>query len=464
VPRLGGTSILFTVIVVVAGWGTLCHIFHRPFPYQQLRCLTGPTILIFALGLWDDFHSLTPSTKFSLQAVAAVWLFLNGYNITRFQLLFRDRPLSSTLSLALTVFWILLVTNAFNLLDGLDGLAAGSALFSILVVFITSLTIGNTVIQVVTISLAGAIGGFLRYNFNPATIFMGDCGSLVTGFLLAAVSIAGSQKASATIAVGIPILSFGLPLLDTAMAILRRLLNRRSLFSADGEHIHHKLLERGFSPRQAVIVLYAVSAIFGLVSLLLLSRTAGVVPIALTVIGIGIFFALQHLGYHEIDELRRVARNTWEQKTTISNNLAMWRAVDEMARARTSEELCRILRTAIEANDCDGFAFSFTPEITSLDGSPKSRRLRGSWRRQLSRITRRWTLRLDLTSEHGAVCGYFTVTRSYRDHTVRNAFDCLTVEFVAALSTALQRIGENYLRLVSPNQFAKGESCPLKIA
>jgi hypothetical protein len=287
---------------------------------------------------------------------------------------------------------------------------------------------------------------------------------LVTGFLLAAVSIAGSQKASATVAVGIPILSFGLPLLDTAMAILRRLLNRRSLFSADGEHIHHKLLERGFSPRQAVIVLYAVSAMFGLVSLLLLSRTAGVVPIALTVIGIGIFFALQHLGYHEIDELRRVARNTWEQKTTISNNLAIWRAVDEMARARTCGELCRILRTAIEANDCEGFAFSFTPQVTSLSVSAKPCPLRGSWRRQLGHITRRWTLRLDLSSEHGDVCGYFTVTRSYGDHTVRSTFDCVTVEFVAALSTALQRIGENHLRMVSPNQLEKEASRLLNIA
>jgi UDP-GlcNAc:undecaprenyl-phosphate GlcNAc-1-phosphate transferase len=113
------------------------------------------------------------------------------------------------------MFWVLLITNAFNLLDGLDGLAGGSALFSSLVVFIVSLVTGNTLTEVVTIALAGAIVGFLRYNFNPATIFLGDCGSLVIGFALSAVSLASSEKASTAVAVALPVVSFGLPILDT---------------------------------------------------------------------------------------------------------------------------------------------------------------------------------------------------------------------------------------------------------
>jgi UDP-GlcNAc:undecaprenyl-phosphate GlcNAc-1-phosphate transferase len=218
---------------------------------------------------------------------------------------------------------VLLITNAFNLLDGLDGLAGGSALFSSFVVFVVAVTTGDTLAEVVTISLAGAIVGFLRYNFNPATIFLGDCGSLLIGFVLSAVSLAGSEKTSTVVAVAIPVVSFGLPILDTCMAVLRRFLNGKSLFRPDDEHIHHKLLKRGLSHKQAVVVLYAVSASFALVSLPLLSPKSSTVAVVLSVVGLGVFFGLQHLGYREVDELRRVARRTWAQKTIISNSAAL---------------------------------------------------------------------------------------------------------------------------------------------
>src|SRR5271165_2815421 len=172
VPRLGGIAILGAVVLVVAAAVIASNLLHLNynFPSATFLGLLGPTLVVFGLGLADDFRPLSPYLKFGVQILAAGWLFLNGFRITHLQLLFGDREFGNAGALALSIFWVLLITNAFNLLDGLDGLAAGSALFSSLVVFVVSLVTGNTLAQVVTIALAGAIVGFLRYNFNPATI------------------------------------------------------------------------------------------------------------------------------------------------------------------------------------------------------------------------------------------------------------------------------------------------------
>src|SRR6202023_4148786 len=169
------------------------------------------------------------------------------------------------IGLPITVLWVIGITNAFNLIDGLDGLAAGSALFSTLVVFVVAIFSGSSLVSLLTIALAGAILGFLRFNFNPATIFLGDCGSLFIGFILSALALEGAtQKAPTVIAVAIPVVSFGLPILETTLSILRRLISGRPVFTADREHIHHKLLQHGLTHRQVVIVLYGVSAVFAL--------------------------------------------------------------------------------------------------------------------------------------------------------------------------------------------------------
>jgi UDP-GlcNAc:undecaprenyl-phosphate GlcNAc-1-phosphate transferase len=232
VPRLGGIAILGSVVLVVIAAAVSATYLHLGFSLSSatLLGLLGPTLAIFGLGLADDFRPLSPYCKFGVQILAAGWLFLNGFRVTHLQLLFGHRQVGTLAALALTVFWVLLITNAFNLLDGLDGLAAGSAVFASLIVFVVSLVTGNTLTEVVTISLAGAIVGFLRYNFNPATIFLGDCGSLVIGFVLSAVSLASSEKASTAVAVAIPVVSFGLPILDTLIAVLRRFLNGKPLF------------------------------------------------------------------------------------------------------------------------------------------------------------------------------------------------------------------------------------------
>jgi UDP-GlcNAc:undecaprenyl-phosphate GlcNAc-1-phosphate transferase len=442
-PRLGGIAILTSVVLTVTAAAVLSHFDHSFYtvPTRTLLGLLGPTLLIFALGLADDFWPLSPYVKFGVQILAAICLFADGFRVTRFQMVFGDRQLGTAIGLVLTIFWVLLITNAFNLLDGLDGLAAGSALFSCIVVFVVSLVSGNILTQVVSIALAGAVVGFLRYNFKPATIFMGDCGSLVIGFLLAAVSLASSQKASIAVAVGIPVVSFGLPILDTSMAILRRFLNGKPLFRADGEHIHHKLLQRGLSQRQAVVVLYGVSAVLAMFSLILLYPPS--IGVVLAIVGLGVFFGLQHIGYHEVDELYRVARRTWEQKTIISNNLAIRRATQELAGTRSFPDVCRVLGTAFQNNDYDGFEFSFFGEEFQSNGELQTiTPLHYSWRRQVGKPGSGRTLQLDLMSAEGNHRGIFSVFHDYKKRPLRSDIECLSMEFASALSSALARVQE----------------------
>lgn len=447
VPRIGGVAIFVAVHVVVGVWAALSRSLRFDFPCDTFLRVLGPTLLIFCLGLVDDFKPLRPHLKLGVEAMASVWLYLNGFGITRFHPLFGDHVLNTSVGFILTVGWLLLITNAFNLLDGLDGLAAGAAIFSSIVVFIVSVRAGNTLAAVMMVSLAGAIGGFLRFNFNPATIFMGDCGSLAIGFLLGTVSLMSSAKSPTVVSIGIPVVAFGLPILDTTMAVLRRFLNRRALFRADGEHIHHKLLKRGLSHRQAVVVLYGTSAAFGLVSLSLLSPARGLAAVVLAIAAIAVVFGLQRLGYREMDELWRVARRTWGQKKIISNNLAIWRAIDQLATVGTFDEIIWVLRTAFQETDYDGFALSFAPDLVHVAemgwrrAMSKALRLTHEWQRGPHNSSIGWTVTLDLLSRRGNVCGQLSLNRTYTANALYGStIDCFAVEFAIALTAALERI------------------------
>ena len=272
-PRLGGVPVFLSFLIAVA----IVLLAGLRFPtmvadlsIRDLLKILVPGTLIFLLGLRDDIRSVGPYTKFAVQGVAAIILFAGGLRILYLPVLFGARHLPWYVGLPITVLWVIGITNAFNLIDGLDGLAAGSALFSTFVVFVVAVSNGSLLVPLLTIALAGSILGFLRFNFNPATIFLGDSGSLFIGFMLSALALEGAQKAPTVIAVAIPVVSFGLPILETTLSVLRRLISGQPIFTADREHIHHRLLQHGMSPRQAVIVLYAVSALFALLSLFLL--------------------------------------------------------------------------------------------------------------------------------------------------------------------------------------------------
>jgi UDP-GlcNAc:undecaprenyl-phosphate/decaprenyl-phosphate GlcNAc-1-phosphate transferase len=450
-PRLGGVPIFLSFMVTV-GLVLLASL-HFPalaagLSLRTLLTVLVPATLIFLLGLYDDIHSLGPYTKFAVQGVAAVILFAGGLRILDLPVLFGARHLAWYIGLPITVLWVIGLTNAFNLIDGLDGLAAGSALFSTFVVFVVAISSGASSMSLLTIALAGAILGFLRFNFNPATIFLGDCGSLFIGFMLSALALAGSQKAPTVIAVAIPVVSFGLPILETTLSVLRRLISGRPVFTADREHIHHKLLQRGMSPRQVVIALYAVSAIFALLSLFLLWPERNTLGLVLVVIGLGVWFGVQHLGYLEFWEIHRIAQRTFEQKSIFVNNLAIRRAIEELKCASDYVQVCHILRSAFLSNDFDGFELSVAAEgdedpvgvDARLSGGrgkilhfekPSGTKFRNAWAA--------WHLTLELITTANQWRGSMKIYRFYTDRALLLDTNLLTSIFPVVLADALDR-------------------------
>jgi UDP-GlcNAc:undecaprenyl-phosphate/decaprenyl-phosphate GlcNAc-1-phosphate transferase len=444
-PRLGGIAIFLAFSVSVILWLGLSLAFPRLgeglAPATLLRIYV-PACLIFCLGIYDDLHGAGPYLKFAVQAIAAAMLFAGGMRVLDLPLIF-PHSLPWFVGLPLTVLWVVAVTNAFNLIDGLDGLAAGSALFSTLVFFVCALVNRTWLESLMSVILAGAILGFLRFNFNPATIFLGDSGSLFIGFMLSALALAGAQKAPTFVAVAIPVVSFGLPILETAISILRRLISGRPILAADREHIHHKLLQMGFSHRQVVIVLYAVSAIFAMLSLFLLWPTGSTVGLVLAVVGTGIWLGVQHLNYPEFGELRRVAQRTIDQRQIVINNLAVRRAVEELKVAGNFNQVRSVLLAAFECNDFDAFEL----HLESLPGdhaAPTESTRHFHWSKfpHMMAISSQplWKLTLDLVTTSNQRRGSLLVYRVYSSRDLQLDVNLLTSEFPKILADALDRV------------------------
>ncbi|MGO9864486.1 MAG: MraY family glycosyltransferase [Terriglobales bacterium] len=456
-PRVGGVAIFLAFSVSLGMWLALSLIFPSLVaglaPATLLRIYV-PACLIFCLGIYDDLRGASPYLKFAVQAIAAVMLFAGGMRILNLPLVFGDRSLPWFVGLPLTVLWVVAVTNAFNLIDGLDGLAAGSALFSTIVFFIVSLVTHSWLGSLISVTLAGAILGFLRFNFNPATIFLGDSGSLFIGFMLSALALAGAQKAPTFVAVALPVVSFGLPILETLLSIVRRLISGRPIFSADREHIHHKLLQMGLSHRQVVIVLYAVSGMFAMLSLFLLWPTGSTLGLVLAVVGTGIWIGVQHLNYIEFGELRRIAQRTIDQRQIVINNLGVRRAVEELKLAGSFDQVRSILVAAFENNDFDAFELSLNPlHLDQTTPAESDRQFHWSKFPHAASISSQpsWKLTLDLVTTSNQRRGSLVVYRSYTRPDLQLDVNLLTSEFPATLADALQRVLARPEVLASPS-------------
>jgi UDP-GlcNAc:undecaprenyl-phosphate GlcNAc-1-phosphate transferase len=445
VPRLGGVAI-FVSFMVVAGLAMLLPRWTGitlAMPARAMFSILGSAFIIFLLGLYDDVRFVGPYWKFGIQALAAVWLYVGGVGIHRLDLLSAGHALRTAVGLPLTVLWVLLITNAFNLIDGLDGLAAGSALFSTFVVFVTSLVAPNATTTLLAIALAGVILGFLHFNFHPASIFLGDSGSMFIGFMLAALALAGSEKAPTMIAVAIPVVSFGLPILDVALAVSRRFLSGKPLFRGDRDHIHHKLLNRGLSQRDAVLVLYGVTACFALLSLVLL-HDAAMIALVLAMIGIGVALGVQYLGYVEFSELQDVWRRTAERKRVIANNVELRRAVEALNHCADVQMLCGILRSSLHSIGFDGFRLErhLAARFAESPLMPLQRTQQGElqlfWDDE-GRSESIWELRLELSADPHHRLGCFSLLRVGLESPLLVDFNLLSCEFRMALSNAVLR-------------------------
>ena len=209
---------------------------------------------------------MSPIKKIIFQLVAAICLIMFGLKIQFITNPFDQSTLYVALhafSIPITILWVIGITNALNLIDGLDGLAAGVALISCVTMFVIAVLNQRWEAAILTSILSGSILGFLPYNFNPASIFMGDIGSQLLGYLLAAISIEGAIKSATAFAIVVPILALGLPIYDTLFAMIRRKINGKPIMQADRGHLHHRLLDMGLTQRQAVIIMYLISAVLG---------------------------------------------------------------------------------------------------------------------------------------------------------------------------------------------------------
>ena len=218
---------------------------------------------IFAVGVIDDLWGLRPWVKLAGQMVAAgiaCWSGVLALDVVGLH----GR---AWWTIPITILWLLACCNAFNLVDGMDGLAAGVGMFATVTIFVAALMEKNMALAMATIPLVGCLVGFLCYNFNPATIFLGDSGSLLIGFLLGCYGIIWTQKSATLLGMTAPLMALSLPLLDVGLAITRRFLRKQPIFAADRGHIHHRLLDRGMSPKKAVVILYGICSVVALLSL-----------------------------------------------------------------------------------------------------------------------------------------------------------------------------------------------------
>jgi UDP-GlcNAc:undecaprenyl-phosphate GlcNAc-1-phosphate transferase len=355
IPRLGGLAIFLTAFAV---WGVMLLVPNSErgrllLEWRTLVTLLVPATFVLIAGAYDDLKGATPRQKLMVEGLAAVMVWLAGFRIINLPI-FGYRLNSPLWSLGLTVLWIIAVTNALNLIDGLDGLAAGIAFFVTVSVFVVSLIQANYFVCILAITLAGSLLGFLRFNFAPATIFLGDSGSLFLGFVLATLAIHTSQKSSTLIAIVVPFVAFGLPLMDTSLTVVRRFLSGRPLFLADKDHIHHRLLQNRLTLKVVVLSLYGLAALFSLGSLLIIKSTGSLVALVAVLAGASGWFLTGGLRYEELSELNvYVSRAVQSQRRVLANQILIRKVASQLEEACSLEGSWQVLTSALEALDFD---------------------------------------------------------------------------------------------------------------
>lgn len=304
VPNMGGIPL---ALAYAASFGVLLLVGRQyattaPVNFAPALKLLPAAAIIFICGILDDRLKLQPFQKVLAQLAAAAGAFWAGVRVTGIS----SHHLPAWLSLAVTLVWLIGCTNAFNLIDGVDGLAAGVGLFATATTLVAALMQGNLPLALATAPLAGALLGFLRFNFNPATIFLGDSGSLLIGFLLGCFGVIWSQKSATMLGMTAPLMALSIPILDVCLSIARRFLRRQPILRGDRGHIHHRLLARGLTPRRVVLMLYGVCALGAVFSICQSMRTNHYAGAVILVFCAATWIGVQNLGYVEFDQARRM--------------------------------------------------------------------------------------------------------------------------------------------------------------
>lgn len=344
IPRFGGPAIFIAFFVPI-----ILLLYHARFSLvsevlvRRPRELTGLFVgasMALVLGVIDDRFELRARWKLAWQILIGVVVCWYGYGITVVSNPFGHPFVLGIFSWPVTIFWFVACMNAVNLADGMDGLAAGICLFVSLTLFVLSLEFTNLLGLLLMACLAGAILGFLTFNFPPARIFLGDSGSLLLGFLVAALSLIASKKAEAALALFIPVVALGLPIIDTLLAIVRRWYHRLPLSSPDREHIHHALVTMGFSRRRAVLILYGVCLLLGAAALVMTLGHGELAFLVIVFLLLVVYASLRIFGQVTVLDLyNKLTRDDAERRRSMAALTATNRALSRLSLAASLDEL-----------------------------------------------------------------------------------------------------------------------------
>ncbi len=344
IPRVGGIAVAVAFVCSYALWWLTP--LHAIWTIQQnlsliLKLIPGVG-LIFVIGILDDLLGLKAWLKFTGQIAAAIIAYFAGVHVMGFG---GAAFTQWWWTLPATVLWLVACTNAINLIDGVDGLAAGLSLVATLSMLLGAALNHNVLLAFATVPLAGCLLGFLRYNFNPATVYLGDSGSLFVGFVLGCCGVLSSQKSTTILGMTAPILALAIPLLDTSLAIVRRFLRNQPIFGADRGHIHHRLLDRGFTPRGTALVLYGVGALAAIFSLIMANNHLEV-PVVI-IFGVVTWLGIQRLGFVEFDVVGRLlSRGSF--RGLLSSHIVIDSLESRLAAAESAEDCWRVLQDSYE--------------------------------------------------------------------------------------------------------------------
>lgn len=301
IPRIGGIGIYAAFMVAMLSVLSFVDV-TAEVKTEIIGLMVGGSLIVL-VGVIDDYKNLPAKVKLVGQIIAAaVLVIVFDVRIDFITDPFGDYIYTEWLAVPLTIFWIVGLTNTVNLIDGLDGLAAGVATIAAVTIMMVALQQSIMLVAVLTAALAGAAFGFLYYNFNPARIFMGDSGSMFLGFMLAGISVIGAVKSAATIALIVPILALGLPILDTTFAIVRRYRGGVPIFKPDKGHLHHRLLDLGFTQRQAVFLMYVISALLGLSAVALTEVSNQLAIIIVCVVVVVVLLGAKKIGIFHMND------------------------------------------------------------------------------------------------------------------------------------------------------------------
>ncbi|MBN1552514.1 undecaprenyl/decaprenyl-phosphate alpha-N-acetylglucosaminyl 1-phosphate transferase [bacterium] len=426
IPRLGGIAIFIAV------WGSVLALMIDDTQIRkiilgrstQFWTLMGSSALILFIGIWDDIKSVKPWAKVIMQVIAGVSVYWSGFRFEELNTPFGVLNFGF-MALPFTILWIVIISNAINLIDGMDGLAVGVCLVASTTILILSIISQNLFLAITMATLAGSALGFLVYNFYPASIFLGDSGSLLLGFLLATLTTLGSRR-HAAVGLAIPLIVFALPIADTALAIIRRWSRRMPISTADKDHIHHRLLAMGMSQAQAVSVLYGFAIILGIIAIIIsICNTQLQLLIGIFLV-IALFFVLRILKWADFHmATKRIQRDVKRTRQRTDNWTLINQIIDELKYIKTEYHLKNLLLKAFQGLDLDRVSLvTFIPSLLN-----PSRQFAFKWYRAETDIAipyrNSWTANLQIKKKSNIIGRLSVIQDADRSELPSDISECL---------------------------------------